>query len=117
LSFLRVYLSIVNCTTVKLSLLISKSQFPNTMSYPPSSSSIHEITNTQINVSPGCQEPTSTQKQQIGVVLDLFQAKGTMAKLKDWLSDDAVYEDLFATCEGRDEVGELATASVSGFTR
>ena len=87
------------------------------MGYPPSSSSIHEITNTQITVSPGCPEPTSTQKQQIGVVLDLFQAKGTMAKLKDWLSDDAVYEDLFATCEGRDEVGEFTTDGVNDFAR
>jgi hypothetical protein len=79
------------------------------MSYPPTSPSIHEIINTQINVAPGCQEPTSTQKQQVGVVLDLFQAKGTMAKLKDWLSDDAVYEDLFATTQGRDEVGKFKT--------
>jgi hypothetical protein len=30
-----------------------------------------------------------------------------MAKLVDNLTDDAVYEDLFATCKNRTEVGEL----------
>jgi hypothetical protein len=29
-----------------------------------------------------------------------------MAKLVDNLTDDAVYEDLFATCKNRTEVGE-----------
>ncbi len=30
---------------------------------------------------------------------------GTMAKLEDNLTENAVYEDLFATCSNRKEVG------------
>jgi hypothetical protein len=75
--------------------------------YPPSNPSIHDITNLPetINVAPSIQL-SPLQKKQVGVVLDLFQAKGTMAKLEDWLTEDAVYEDLFATTKGRKEVGE-----------
>lgn len=73
--------------------------------YPPSNPSIHDITNVDINVSPSVQLD-ALQKAQVGLVLDLFQAKGTMAKLNEWLTDDAVYEDLFATTKGREEVGE-----------
>lgn len=29
-----------------------------------------------------------------------------MGKMKDYFVDDAVYEDLFATCKNRDEVGK-----------
>lgn len=36
----------------------------------------------------------------------MFQAKGTMGKMNDYFVDDVVYEDLFATCKNRDEVGE-----------
>lgn len=75
------------------------------MSYPPTpSSDIHKIVNTDLNLAPSVQL-TDTQRSHVGIVLDLFQAKGTMAKLEDWLSDDAVYEDFFATCKGRVEVG------------
>lgn len=75
--------------------------------YPPSNPSIRDITNLPetINVAPSIQL-SSLQKKQVGVVLDLFQAKGTMAKLEDWLTEDAVYEDLFATTKGRKEVGK-----------
>jgi hypothetical protein len=45
------------------------------------------------------------QARHFAIVLDLFQAKGTMAKIKDNFTENAVYEDLFATCKNRDEVG------------
>lgn len=46
------------------------------------------------------------QARHLAIVLDLFQAKGTMAKVKDNFVEEAVYEDLFATCSNRDEVGQ-----------
>ncbi|ODN81530.1 hypothetical protein L202_01950 [Cryptococcus amylolentus CBS 6039] len=69
-------------------------------------SSLHSFTNdpSTLILSPGVQ-PTDLQRQHIGVVLDLFQAKGTKAKLDDNFTKDAVYEDLFASCKTREEVG------------
>jgi hypothetical protein len=55
---------------------------------------------------PDGQSLTDRQAQHLAIVLDLFRAKGTMAKIKDNFTEDAVYEDLFATCKNRDEVGE-----------
>jgi hypothetical protein len=46
------------------------------------------------------------QAKHLAIVLDLFQAKGTMAKMNDNFTEDAVYEDLFASCKNRDEIGE-----------
>lgn len=51
-------------------------------------------------------ELTDQERHHVAVVLDLFQAKGTRAKLVDAFTEDAVYEDLFASCKNRDEVGE-----------
>lgn len=45
------------------------------------------------------------QAKHLAIVLDLFQAKGTMAKMNDNFTEDAVYEDLFASCKNRDEIG------------
>lgn len=75
--------------------------------------SIHDIqNNTQdLNLAPGLTALTEIQRKHVGVVLDLFQAKGTMAKLNDWFIDDAVYEDLFATCKNREEIGECRIVS------
>lgn len=55
---------------------------------------------------PSGERLTERQATHLAVVLDMFQAKGTMAKMNDYFVDDAVYEDLFATCKNRDEVGE-----------
>lgn len=55
---------------------------------------------------------TDIQKQHMCLVLDLFQAKGTMAKIEDGLIEDAVYEDLFASCKNRKEVGEYCGTMV-----
>jgi hypothetical protein len=49
---------------------------------------------------------TPTQQYHACLVLDLFQAKGTWAKIEQGLTEDAVYEDLFATAKNRVEVGE-----------
>lgn len=49
---------------------------------------------------------TPTQQYHVCLVLDLFQAKGTWAKIEQGLTEDAVYEDLFATAKNRIEVGE-----------
>jgi len=64
---------------------------------------IHAVHNTALNLAPGV-SLTALQRRHVGVVLDLFQARGTMAKLVDNLTEDAVYEDLFATCKNRTEV-------------
>lgn len=49
---------------------------------------------------------TPTQQYHACLVLDLFQAKGTWAKIEQGLAEDAVYEDLFATAKNRVEVGK-----------
>ncbi|KAK4688561.1 hypothetical protein P7C73_g1536, partial [Tremellales sp. Uapishka_1] len=70
---------------------------------------VHEIQNQAdtIKVAPGI-TITELQRRHVGVVLDLFQAKGTMSKLRDNFVQDAVYEDLFAKCKNLDEVaGQL----------
>jgi hypothetical protein len=46
------------------------------------------------------------QARYAAIVIDFFQARGTMAKMNDYFVDDAIYEDLFATCKNREEVGE-----------
>jgi hypothetical protein len=51
------------------------------------------------------QSLSERQAKHLAIVLDLFQAKGTMGKMNDNFTEDAVYEDLFATCKNRDEVG------------
>jgi len=51
------------------------------------------------------------QAQHLAIVLDLFQAKGTMAKMNDNFTNDAIYEDLFASCKNRDEIGVLISPS------
>ena len=58
-----------------------------------------------LRYAPGVQL-TPTQQYHVCLVLDLFQAKGTWAKIEQGLSEDAVYEDLFATAKNRIEVGE-----------
>ncbi|CAD6567863.1 MAG: hypothetical protein TREMPRED_004033 [Tremellales sp. Tagirdzhanova-0007] len=51
---------------------------------------------------------SDAQRKHVAVVLDLFQAKGTMAKLDDNFTENAVYEDLFASAKNREEVaGQL----------
>ena len=52
------------------------------------------------------QSLSERQAKHLAIVLDLFQAKGTMAKMNDNFTEDAVYEDLFASCKNRDEIGE-----------
>jgi hypothetical protein len=55
---------------------------------------------------PNGQSLSERQAKHLAIVLDLFQAKGTMAKMNDNFTPDAVYEDLFASCKNRDEIGE-----------
>jgi hypothetical protein len=45
------------------------------------------------------------QAKHVAVVLDMFQAKGTMGKLNDNFTENSIYEDLFATCKDRHEIG------------
>ncbi|WVQ73028.1 hypothetical protein IAR50_002591 [Cryptococcus sp. DSM 104548] len=86
-----------------------------------SAASLHTLTNdpSTLTLSPGV-KPTDLQRQHIAVVLDLFQAKGTKAKLDDNFIQDSVYEDLFASCKNREEVGgqllHLPTVLSSGVT-
>ncbi|KAL7423502.1 hypothetical protein Q5752_001082 [Cryptotrichosporon argae] len=51
---------------------------------------------------------TPLQIKHVGVVLDLFQGKGTRAKIWDNFVPKAVYEDPFASCGDREELaGQL----------
>lgn len=68
-----------------------------------SSASLHEIQNTALDIAPGI-NLTDLQKRHIGLVLEMFQAKGTIAKIDDGFTEVAVYEDLFATAQNRREV-------------
>ncbi|KAJ9091433.1 hypothetical protein QFC21_007223 [Naganishia friedmannii] len=47
---------------------------------------------------------TPLQQYHVCLVFDLFQAKGTWAKIEEGLAENAVYEDLFATAKNRVEV-------------
>ena len=44
---------------------------------------------------------SDVQRKHVAVVLDLFQAKGTTAKIEDNFTEDAVYQDLFTACKDR----------------
>ena len=69
---------------------------------------LHTPTNTPSDVrshlAPGV-SLTDAQAFQVGVVIDIFQGKGTQSKLNDAFTEDAVYEDKFADCRNRDEIG------------
>ena len=72
------------------------------------SEELHTPTNTPAEVrshlAPGV-ELTDAQAFQVGVVLDIFQGKGTQSKIDDAFTEDAVYEDKFADCKNREEIG------------
>ena len=69
---------------------------------------LHTPTNSIVEVkqhlAPGV-DLTDRQAYHVGVVLDIFQAKGTASKLNDAFSEDAVYVDKFAECKNREEIG------------
>jgi hypothetical protein len=78
---------------------------------PVTPSDLHEPSNSpsvlQATLStPNGDRLTERQATHLAIVLDLFQAKGTMAKMNVYFTEHAVYEDLFASCKNRDEVGE-----------
>ncbi|KAI5448816.1 hypothetical protein NCC49_006348 [Naganishia albida] len=85
-----------------------------TSTYPPAQpdapsatlgSSLTSLSNqpSTLRYAPGI-KLTPTQQYHACLVLDLFQAKGTWAKIEQGLTEDAVYEDLFATAKNRVEV-------------
>lgn len=89
----------------------------DSIAYPPeaagnmpntdSQAYLSEIQNKDIHTAPGV-TLTDTQRYHVGLVLDLFQAKGTTTKLTQGFTEDAVYEDAFATAKNREEVaGQL----------
>ncbi|KAF7977459.1 hypothetical protein HWV62_3641 [Athelia sp. TMB] len=78
------------------------------MTTPVSSQELHTIQNEPTNI-PSSVTLSDLQKRHVGLVLDLFQAKGTMAKIEDGFTEDAVYEDMFATCKDRKELGMSRT--------
>ena len=81
-----------------------------------SAAELHEPTNdpSTLTISPGV-PLTETQRRHVAIVLDIFQAKGTMAKFDDNFTQDAVYEDLFASAKDRQEVGVYLQAPTSSF--
>lgn len=77
---------------------------------PVTTSDLHTPSNNPSDLQSTLKTPDGTslsdrQAKHLAIVLDLFQAKGTMAKMNDNFTEDAVYEDLFASCKNRDEVG------------
>lgn len=68
---------------------------------------LHTLSNdpSTLNIASGV-ELTETQRRHVAVVLDLFQGKGSMSKIKDNFSEEGVYEDEFAKSGGIKEVGE-----------
>jgi len=78
---------------------------------PVTTSDLYSPTNSPSDLqstlkTPDGQTLSERQAKHLAIVLDLFQAKGTMAKMNDNFTEDAVYEDLFASCKNRDEIGE-----------
>ena len=50
---------------------------------------------------------TDLQRRHVAVVLDLWQRRGTRAKLEENFVEDVLYEDHFAVCKDRKEFGAL----------
>jgi hypothetical protein len=72
------------------------------------SEELHKPTNTPSDVRSHLAQGvklTDAQAYHVGVVIDFFQGKGTQSKLEDAFAEDAVYEDKFADCRNRDEIG------------
>ena len=82
------------------------------MSTQVSSEDLHTPTNdpSTLNIAPGV-ELNETQRKHVAIVLDLFQAKGTMAKIKDNFVQEAVYEDPFAQSGGIEQFGESSSVN------
>ena len=57
-----------------------------------------------LDVAPGV-TLSQDERHGVAVIIDLFQGKGTMAKLKDVFDEHAVYEDEFAISGGIEQVG------------
>jgi hypothetical protein len=84
---------------------------------PVTTSDLHTPSNSPSHLQETLHTPdgrslTDLQARHLAIVLDLFQAKGTMAKINDNFTEDAVYEDLFATCKNRDEVGMSVSSAL-----
>lgn len=105
----------LHCNNYSTPLLIPPRLFnmPSSDNASVSATELHTPSNSPADLQSTLSTPVGTrltdrQAQHLAIVLDLFQAKGTMAKLTDNFVEDAVYEDLFATCANRDEVGTCA---------
>lgn len=83
------------------------------MSAQVSSEELHTPTvdPSTLNIAPGV-ELNETQRKHVAIVLDLFKAKGTMAKLKDNFVQEAVYEDPFALSGGLEQFGALSCSPI-----
>lgn len=57
-----------------------------------------------LNLAPGV-HLTDLQRTHVAIVLDLWQRGGTMGKLTDNFAEDVMYEDHFAYCHNREELG------------
>jgi len=83
------------------------------MSAQVSSEELHTPTvdPSTLNIAPGV-ELNETERKHVAIVLDLFKAKGTMAKLKDNFVQEAVYEDPFALSGGLEQFGALSCSPI-----
>jgi len=113
-----------SCSTSPKHLPISHLRLPlvyspsTTMSSSVSQQELHTPTNdpATLKIAPGL-TLSDLQRRHVAVVLDLFQAKGTMAKIKDNFSQDAVYEDPFAKSGGIEELDTWCYSSPMSIPR
>ncbi len=72
-----------------------------------SSQELHTPSNdpNHLDVAPGVQL-SQNQRTKVAIIIDLFQGKGSMSKLKDAFAEDGVYEDEFAISGGIEQVGK-----------
>lgn len=76
------------------------------MSAQITSQELHTPSNdpNSLDIAPGV-TLSQNERHHVAVIIDLFQGKGSMAKLKDTFVQDAVYEDEFAISGGLEQVG------------
>lgn len=87
--------------------------FHSVMSTQVPTSELHKPSNdpNTLDIAPGV-DLSEVERNHVAVIIDLFQGKGSMAKLKDTFAENGVYEDEFAISGGIEQVGELSS---SGF--
>merc|ERR1712232_532913 len=88
---------------------------PLTMSSSVTQQELHQPANdpAALNVAPGV-DLSPSQRRHVAVIIDLFQGKGSMSKVRDNFAPQGVYEDEFAKAGGIDQIaGQLVNVAWS----